>query len=209
MPERLLPLFPLGVVLFPRTVLPLHIFEDRYKEMIGAAIRDESEFGVVQAGEKGIVNMGCTATVDKVITRYPDGRMDIHALGRRRFEIHELNDEKDYLRGEVTFFEDDTEDEPPRELRVRAITEFAAIRPLSETQVSVEPAADDPQLSFQIAQVIPDLDFRQMLLATRSETDRLRRFTEYIPVYLLRRKHAAHLKTVAPQNGHARVSFTG
>jgi Lon protease-like protein len=164
MPERLLPLFPLGVVLFPRTVLPLHIFEERYKEMIGTAIRDQTEFGVVQAGDKGIVNMGCTATVDKITKRYPDGRMDILALGRRRFEIHELNDEKDYLRGEVTFFEDEAEDEPPRELRVRALTEFTAIRPLSETEVSGEPAADDPKLSFKFSQVFPYLVFVQFLV---------------------------------------------
>ena len=58
-------------------MLPLHIFEERYKEMIGEAIRDKTEFGVVQAGEKGILNLGCTATVEKLEKQYPDGRMDI------------------------------------------------------------------------------------------------------------------------------------
>ena len=60
-----MPLFPLQVVLFPRTALPLHIFEERYKPMIGDVLRGNSEFGVVQAGEKGIVNTGCTATIEK------------------------------------------------------------------------------------------------------------------------------------------------
>ena len=63
MQEGWLPLFPLEVVLFPRTALPLHIFEERYKEMIGEAIAARSEFGVVLTREKGIVNVGCTATV--------------------------------------------------------------------------------------------------------------------------------------------------
>ena len=87
MQPGLLPLFPLQVVLLPGSELPLHIFEDRYKEMIGEAIRNRQEFGVVLANGKGIVNTGCTAMVDKVLRQYPDGRMDILTHGRRRFEI--------------------------------------------------------------------------------------------------------------------------
>src|ERR1700676_3070683 len=74
MREGLLPLFPLQVVLFPGTELPLHIFEDRYREMIGEVLRDKIEFGVILASEKGIVSTGCTATVDSVLRQYPDGR---------------------------------------------------------------------------------------------------------------------------------------
>src|ERR1700735_5339812 len=107
-----LPLFPLQVVLLPEAELPLHIFEDRYKEMIGEVLRDKIEFGVVLANEKGIVNTGCTATVDRVVRQYPDGRMDIVTLGRRRFEITRLNDERPFLRGAVEFF-DDEEPLPP------------------------------------------------------------------------------------------------
>ena len=79
MQQELLPLFPLEVVLFPRTQFPLHIFEDRYKEMIGDAVRDNSEFGIVLTAEKGIVSTGCTAVVEEVTQRYPDGRLDIVA----------------------------------------------------------------------------------------------------------------------------------
>ena len=84
MSSRLIPLFPLNVVVFPRTRLPLHIFEDRYKEMVGNALRDESEFGIVLAKEDGIVNAGCTVAVDKVLEMYPDGRLDILTSGKRR-----------------------------------------------------------------------------------------------------------------------------
>src|ERR1700726_1603725 len=107
MQDELLPLFPLQVVLFPRTSLPLHIFEERYKQMIGEVLRGKAEFGVVLAGEKGIVNTGCTASVEKVVKTYPDGRMDLITIGRRRFEIILLNDEKSYLRGAVEFFDDE------------------------------------------------------------------------------------------------------
>src|ERR1700686_5363777 len=67
MQDGLLPLFPLQVVLLPGSQLPLHIFEERYKEMIGEVLRDKLEFGVVLASEKGIVNTGCTASVDRVL----------------------------------------------------------------------------------------------------------------------------------------------
>jgi Lon protease-like protein len=96
-----LPLFPLQVVLLPDAELPLHIFEDRYKEMIAEVLRDKIEFGVVLANERGIVNTGCTATVERVLREYPDGRLDILTLGRRRFEIERVNEERSFLRGEV------------------------------------------------------------------------------------------------------------
>src|SRR5271156_6281151 len=99
MQQGLLPLFPLQVVLLPGGELPLHIFEDRYKEMMGEVIRNHQEFGVVLANDKGIV--------DKVLREYPDGRMDILTRGRRRFEIMLLNDERAFLRGTVEFFDDD------------------------------------------------------------------------------------------------------
>ena len=89
MPKRLIPLFPLQLVVFPRTHLPLHIFEERYKEMVGDAIRDGSEFGIVLAKEEGVLNAGCTVMVEKVLEMYPDGRMDILTCGQRRFEIVE------------------------------------------------------------------------------------------------------------------------
>ncbi|HTK94779.1 MAG TPA: LON peptidase substrate-binding domain-containing protein, partial [Terriglobales bacterium] len=74
----LLPLFPLEVVLFPGIPLPLHIFEPRYKEMIGEALRDRTEFGVVRVDQQGAVaNVGCTATILDVVKQYDDGRMDI------------------------------------------------------------------------------------------------------------------------------------
>src|SRR6267378_1672135 len=84
MQAKLLPLFPLQVVVFPRTQLPLHIFEERYKEMVADAIRDSSEFGIVLAKEEGILNAGCTVVVDKVLKSHPDGRMDILTRGIRR-----------------------------------------------------------------------------------------------------------------------------
>ena len=84
MPDSLLPLFPLKVVLFPRTELPLHIFEERYKEMIGECVAEGTEFGIVLVLEQGLASTGCTAAIVDVIRKFPDGRMDILVRGQRR-----------------------------------------------------------------------------------------------------------------------------
>jgi Lon protease-like protein len=147
--------------------------------------------------------MGCTATVEKVLKRYNDGRLDLLAIGRRRFEIFMLNDEKNYLRGAVEFFDDEPEEEPaPEEVRKRALDGFRELSRLDDSLMANEPEASDPQLSFQIAQGVPDLDFRQELLATRSESSRLRQIVEFLPGYLDRQKKISHIREVAPRNGH-------
>ena len=75
------------MVLLPGTPLPLHIFEPRYKEMIRECLAEETPFGVVRALDEGIADMGCTAEIVTVTKEYPDGRMDLIAEGRKRFEV--------------------------------------------------------------------------------------------------------------------------
>jgi Lon protease-like protein len=205
MQDGLLPLFPLQVVLLPGSQLPLHIFEDRYKEMIGEVLRDKLEFGVVLASEKGIVNTGCTATVDRVLREYPDGRLDILTRGRRRFEILLLNDERTFLRGAVEFFDDDDADksEPAGpDLLKNVIAGFNELQSITSSNPLEPEGAADPRLSFRLAQDVPDLGFRQTLLATRSEAERMRRIADFLPKFLERRKKVQHTKDVAGRNGH-------
>jgi ATP-dependent Lon protease len=202
MPSRLLPLFPLQVVVFPRTHLPLHIFEDRYKEMVGKALHDNSEFGIVLAKEDGIVNAGCTVVVEKVLKTYPDGRMDVLTCGRRRFEVMMLNEEEAYLRGDVQFFDDEDAEPAPLEMQHMALTQYKSLLESGALQQPLpQPDLEDPQLSFQLAQGIQDLDFLSMLLRTRSETQRLRELNEFLSEYVPRQRHIAHMRQVAPQNG--------
>ncbi len=201
MQQGLFPLFPLQVVLLPGGELPLHIFEDRYKEMIAEVIRERQEFGVVLANEKGIVSTGCTATIDRVLREYEDGRMDILTRGRRRFEIVMLNEERSFLRGEVEFFDDDDVAPPSDELQQRAIRSYNELQSLADG----EPLSDLPydHLSFQLAQPVQDLSFRQVLLATRSESERLKRIAEFLPSYMARQRRIQRVKELAPRNGHA------
>lgn len=204
MPSRMLPLFPLQVVVFPRTRLPLHIFEERYKEMIGDAIRENSEFGVVLAKEEGIVNAGCTVVVERVVKRYPDGRMDVITSGRRRFEVISLNQDRDYLQGEVQYFDDDDPGPAPPDLQHKTLSQYKELVDLGMVDVFNEPDFDDPQLSFQLAQIIGDLDFLSLLLRSRSETARMKELNHYLSGYVPRQREALRMKTLAPLNGHGR-----
>jgi Lon protease-like protein len=204
MHEGLLPLFPLQVVLFPGGELPLHIFEDRYKEMIGEVLRDRQEFGVVLASEKGVVNTGCTATVDKVLRRYPDGRLDILTRGRRRFEILLLNDERPFLRGAVEFFDDEGSAAAAPEILKLAVEGYNEMQHLLSEAGLPEEESSNPQLSFRLAQGVPDLALRQLLLTTRSEADRLRHLAGFFPGYLQKQRRVERVRNLAPRNGHGR-----
>jgi Lon protease-like protein len=202
MSSGLLPLFPLQVVVFPGVSLPLHIFEERYKQLVGLAIRENSEFGIVLAREDGIVNAGCTVVVEKLVELHPDGRMDIVTRGRRRFEVLSLNEEKEYLQAEVRYFEDEDFRPAPPELRQQALTNYQELRRLGAARESTDPDEKDPHLSFQLATAIPDLNFLNTLLRQRSETGRLRELNQYLEQYIPRQRAIERLKALAPTNGY-------
>ena len=201
MASRLIPLFPLRVVVFPRTPLPLHIFEDRYKEMTGNAIRDQTDIGVVLAKEEGIVNAGCTVRIEKVLHTYPDGRMDLLTRGQDRFEILDLNQEKSYLQATVEFFDDDDIAATPADLRDRALANYNSLRELTSADDQGAADLNDPQLSFQLAQILPDLDFLHSLQRHRSETGRLKQLNQYLEQYIPRQRTIERVRAVAPTNG--------
>jgi Lon protease-like protein len=202
MASGIIPLFPLHVVVFPGTPLPLHIFEERYKEMVGLAIRDNSEFGIVLAREDGIVNAGCTVVVEKLTEMFPDGRMNVITRGKRRFEVLSLNEEKSYLQAEVEFFDDDDFRPAPPELRQEALNRFRDLTQLGAAHEIAEPDEHDPQLSFHLAQAVPDLNFLAVLLRQRSESGRLRDLNEYLAQYIPKQRAIERMKNLAPRNGH-------
>lgn len=104
-----IPLFPLGLVLFPQMPLPLHIFEDRYKLMINECLEQKKEFGVVLFNGHHMHDIGCSAIILKVLKEYGDGKLDILCYGQRRFFIQKLLESKSYLESEVIFFDDEME----------------------------------------------------------------------------------------------------
>lgn len=199
----LLPLFPLDVVLLPGTPLPLHIFEPRYKEMIGECLANNAPFGVVRALEEGMADVGCTAEIISVTKEYSDGRMDLVAEGRKRFEVLELKRERAFLQAEVLL----VPDEPgaaAAEDKARAIRVHLEILSLAGAVQDLS-AADQSALSFYLAGSLPlDLDFKQKLLAMRSESERIQAVAGYLEGILPNLRRAAKVREKAGGNGHAR-----
>jgi Lon protease-like protein len=183
MEEILLPLFPLEVVLLPEEPLPLHIFEERYREMIGECLQAKTsgssrqDFGVVLANDEEISNVGCTAHIVNVTRKYDDGRLDILTKGKRRFEILLTNEEKSYLRASVEFFDDEGPDAPGETDAENAIGLFReSMRRLHQaSEMPVHLPRPYRYLSFRLAASLPlPLDFKQRLLSLRNEPERLR-----------------------------------
>ena len=200
--SSLVPLFPLEVVLFPGVPLPLHVFEPRYKEMIGECLAQEKQFGIVLAQENGVAGIGCTAEIVAVTKKYDDGRMDIVTEGRKRFEVLEVNQERDFLRADVLFFEDDP-DKATQEEMTQAVKLHGDILALTGARQSL-PNTDDARLSFHLAGSLPlDLEFKQNLLSLRSEAKRIQAVITYFDAILPKLRRAVHIRQKAGGNGHA------
>ena len=198
--KPLLPLFPLDVVLFPGTPLPLHVFEPRYKELINECLQQKVPFGIVRTEEEGIADVGCTAEIIAVTKRYDDGKMDIVTEGRERFEVLEVNEERPFLRGDVLYFQDDPE-QPTEEQIAHAIELHADILAIASAQQDLPD--DRKQLSFHLAGSLPlDLDFKQALLSMRSEAERLEAVITAFESILPKLKRTVLAKQRAGGNGH-------
>jgi Lon protease-like protein len=199
--DALLPLFPLDVVLFPGTPLPLHIFEPRYKEMIGECLAQHRTFGVVRAVEQGLAEIGCTAEIITVVKEYPDGRLDLVTEGRQRFELLRVNQERSFLQAEVAMI-DDEPGTPAQAAAARAVQLHSDLLAIAGAKQDL-PAANPSLLSFHLAGSVPlDLDFKQKLLSLRSEPERLTLLISYLETIIPNLRRAAHARERAGGNGH-------
>ena len=198
-----IPLFPLDVVLFPGAPLALHIFEERYKEMIGACIRDKGEFGVVRARRDGLAIVGCTASILTVTRKYPDGRMDILCRGERRFEIELLDDGRSFLQAEVDFLaeEEPCSTRPDRERCAALHMEMLALAG-SETSDGMHLDLNQP-VAYLLASAVPaDLEFKQELLHLHSDEKRTLRLIEFYEAILPKLHRGSMVGKAAARNGH-------
>jgi Lon protease-like protein len=174
----ILGMFPLGVVLLPGEMLPLHIFEERYKRLIGERRRDGLEFGIVLQREEAIAEVGCSTRLIEVIEEYEDGRLDVILEGRRPFQLLELDrptdPDRDYLRAEVEFCED-SPGEADEATRQAAVERFRRVLVLVGVDSPQMPGGDVP-LSYLLAGSIDlGVALKQQLLELRSEQERLAR----------------------------------
>jgi Lon protease-like protein len=185
-----LPLFPLGTVLYPGLLLPLNIFEERYRELVRDLLDgpEPQRFGVIairQGRETGVdgisalYQIGCTATVREVAEQ-DDGRYHLVTVGTQRFRLASLDKSRPYLQGEVDLLEEEVGDEAAAGLAVHAVQRgfhgyLEALASRESVEVTVPELPDEPVLlSYLVAaSMILDLSVRQDLLAEPDAERRL------------------------------------
>jgi Lon protease-like protein len=172
-------LFPLGIVLLPGELVPLHVFEDRYKELVGECLELGREFGLVFADEDGVRETGTRAHIAEVLERFEDGRMNILVQGGERFHVERLTRGRSFLTAEVEPVDDEW-GEPDADAAERLTEAFRALAAAAGAEPE-EPDADAPALSFAVAsrvELAPDA--KQELLESRSEPQRQQRVRELL-----------------------------
>ena len=198
------PLFPLELVLLPNEVVPPHIFEERYKLMIGECLEQESEFGIVWLSDDGLREVGCSARIAQVLDRLDDGRMNILARGERPFRLERRIEELPYPAGDIEFLDDDYE-EPDPKLVDEAHDRYAD---LVEQVTDERPGGDDlAELgAYGMAATIELSPApKQALLEERSETARLRVVSELFDLARRRLEEAERTSELARSNGKVRL----
>jgi Lon protease-like protein len=198
------PLFPLGLVALPTEVIPLHIFEERYKTMIGRCLDEGSEFGIVWMAEDGLRPIGCACAIAEVVERMEDGRINLIARGTRPFRIEARQEELPYPAGTVEFLVDRSED-PDEEAADAA---HAAYAELVNEATDREPDMSEIEgmSAYQMAATVEfGLDAKQGLLDLRSESARLRLVARLFRAALKRLDFVNRAQARARSNG--RVHF--
>jgi Lon protease-like protein len=200
------PLFPLGLVVLPSELVPLHIFEERYKTMIGRCLEEHSEFGIVWLADDGLRPIGCACEIAQVLAQMEDGRINLVARGTRPFRIETRQDELDYPAGTVEFLAD-REEELDAQAAARA---RAAYADLVEQATDRAPEADelDPMSAYQMAATVEfGLDAKQGLLDLRSESARMKLVARLCRAAVRRLDFIDRAQARAQSNG--KVNFTG
>jgi Lon protease-like protein len=195
-------LFPLGIVLLPSERVPLHIFEPRYRELIGECLEDDREFGLVLADDEGLREVGTRAAVTEVLDRFDDGRLNVLVEGRDRFRLVALTSGRAFQTGEVEPVDDEPGDPPPAEVE-RAIEQLRRVAELAGADVGeLDPARTT---SFELAARVDfEPELKQRLLELRSERARLREVTDLLERAARALELQQELNRIAQTNGHVR-----
>jgi ATP-dependent Lon protease len=210
MPFRL-PIFPLSVVLFPGTPLPLHIFEPRYRRMLADCLGGDRRFGITPAGQDDEMpkpgTVGCIAEI-RVNQELPDGRSNVIVLGGERFVLtRQMEDEAPYLVALVQTFGEEPGTEPSGDVASRLRDVFTGYYTLLRQLNDVEPEApslpdDALGLSFHVAAAIEcDPGVKQRLLVERSTTRRVEALLMLVPILTATVESALRIHRRAHTNG--------
>lgn len=197
-----LPLFPLSLVLHPEEQVPLHIFEERYKEMVQYCTENDSPFGILHAEDEDVAEVGCTARIDRILQRYEDGRMDILVVGEERFRIRQIHREKAYLSADVEIMEEE-QDRTEADVRERAITQHMRLLELVGEQVRPSLYENVERLSFVISpRAGLEPEQKQRLLEMNTEGERLDFLVNHMEQLIPRVERMEKVRRKVQSNGH-------
>ncbi len=197
-----LPLFPLDLVLYPGEEIPLHIFEERYKELTQYCLDHDVAFGVIQAEEETMAEIGTTARIQEVLTRYDDDRLDIQVKGEERFRVLEVHDEKSYYTADVVLVEDEQES-LDSSLRERVITQHMKLLELAGRTVRPDLYKDVEALSYVLAKnAALSKAQKQELLGLTSENERRQYLIEHFEALIPRVEQKEDVHRRIRSNGH-------
>jgi Lon protease-like protein len=199
------PLFPLPVVLLPTEVVPLHIFEERYKTMIGGCLENESEFGVIWLSKDGLKGVGCSARITEVLERMEDGRMNILIQGTSPFRLLERQEHHPFPAGTIELLADRSEDVDAR-VGSAARDGFATLVERVTDQRPDDRALAELSAYDMAASVDLGMEAKQGLLELRSEQARLRLLTRLFKAAMERLDAAQKIAEQAQGNGKVRFS---
>ena len=206
MPDRLqrdFPLFPLGIVALPHELVPLHIFEDRYKAMIELCLEEEREFGIVWAADGELHEHGCAVEVTEVLERLDDGRLNILTRGTRPFRVVEEQFDAAWPSGTVEFVAD--KDEEPDFDTLASAHEIYNELVSQATDKNLEPEDLAELDAYAMAATVDfGLEAKQGLLDLRSENARLRLVTRLFRAALKRLDFIERAQARARSNGKVR-----
>lgn len=198
-------LFPLPLVLLPTERIPLHIFEERYRELIGECLDSDGEFGFVYADDDGVRDVGTRAHVTEVLARLDDGRMDVLVEGGERFRLLELTTGRGFHTGVVARM-DDEDDPADRQAVERALGLFDRLRELTRSEVDV-PEAGESQLSYLLASRIEFAPTEKLeLLNDVSERSRMTRLCDLLEIAIETAQHVRGAAERAATNGRVHLS---
>jgi Lon protease-like protein len=197
------PLFPLGLVLLPQELVPLHIFEERYKLMIADCLENETEFGIVWLSDEGLRDIGCTAKITRVIEQFEDGRMNILVQGEQPFRLLKRIEDLPFPAGDIELLEDFDPDADPE------LAESAHARYAELVEKATEEKADLDEIASldaygMAATVEHPPEAKQALLELRAENDRLRMVDEMFRTAIKRVAYAEEAAARAQTNGSVR-----
>jgi Lon protease-like protein len=203
MEEPEFPLFPLQAVALPGELIPLHIFEERYKTMINEVLESDREFGIVWLSDDGLRHVGCAARIEQVLERLDDGRMNILVRGTRPFRVLERQAHLPYPAGVIEFVEDRSEGPDPK-LAQGAHDAYAELVKRATDRDPEEGELQDMTAYAMAATVDFGLDAKQGLLDLRSENARLRLVTRLLKAAMKRLDLADKAEQRARSNGKVR-----